>query len=218
MGPTLTTLTVRRAALVAAALVAFPLAGCLGKGATQTRTDNPAAPQGPAAGQSFKVGKGRLVSAWENRVILSPDVNHGGATVPTLSGRVYLFNEDLKSSFLGDGGLVIDLFDTTPQAAGGQPKLLEHVIIDPGSLKQFSKKDVFGAGYSIFFPWGTYSPDVKQIYLVLRYDNSNGESLFHQSGTLVVDHSLIKEMEVKKAQMVAGARNRQMIDLKLPSN
>ena len=56
----------------------------------------------------------RVAVMWIPEVRLTPDVVHGGARVPSLGGRVYLFGEEIKYPIVCEGRIVVDLFDTTP--------------------------------------------------------------------------------------------------------
>lgn len=179
----------RRAALAGLALM--PL-GCfnLGKHYAKTETAKPAP-------------KGRLVSTWDKRIVYAPDAFRGGAIIPGIVGRVYLFGADMAVPYIGDGGLLIDLWDSSPRGSDSAPKQIEHFIISPEVFKEFAKKDVIGDGYSIFFPWPTYRPDITQIYITMLYTSAAGEKYFHQSGTFAVDHTETQE-RVKKGMTISN--------------
>jgi hypothetical protein len=177
-------LPIRRAALTGSALALMVFAGCLGKNVNNKEPLKPAA-------------KGRLISSWDNKVTFAPDFARGGAIMPGLVGRVYLFGPDQAVPYIGDGSLIVTLYDATPHGPDSQPKVTDNFVIDPQSLRQFAKTDVFGDGYTVFFPWFNYGPEVKQVYLQIRYTAANGESFFHQSGTFPVDHAETHE-RIKK--------------------
>jgi hypothetical protein len=172
--------SIRRAVLASLALAALACAGCLGRNFSKKEPLKPAI-------------HGQLVSTWDNKVAFAPDFSRGGAVMPGLVGRVYLFGPDLAVPYIGDGKLVVDLYDATPRGPDSEPKLTDHFEIDPQSLSQFAKTDFVGDGYTIFFPWFNYRPEVKQVYLQMRYTAANGESFFHQSGTFSVDHAGTRE-------------------------
>jgi hypothetical protein len=174
----------RRGALAGFAVAALAPIGCL-KHLVSKEQAAPAPPQG------------RVVSTWDKRVAFAPDAHHGGAIIPGVVGRVYLFGPDMAYPYVGDGEMRLDLWDSTPRGPNSQPKQMEHYIISPEVLKQFAKKDVIGEGYSVFFPWPTYRQDVKQIYITILYTSAAGEKYFHQSGTFAVDHTETTERAQK---------------------
>ncbi|MCE9530041.1 MAG: hypothetical protein K8T89_02715 [Planctomycetes bacterium] len=187
----------RRTALAGMACAALAPLGCFALGKTSIHKEE------PKAGQ-----QGRLVSAWENKIVYAPDASRGGETIPGLTGRVYLFGPDLNAPYLGDGKLLIDLFDATPHGQGAPPKMIEHYIYPADVLQKLTKKDVFGDGYTLFLPWATYRPDISHIYILMRYDTVKGEQFFHQSGTFSVDHGETVE-RVKKGMSVTNAAFRE---------
>jgi len=182
----------RRSLLAGIAFAAVAPVGCLEKFYTKKTTPLP--PQG------------RLVSAWQHKVVFGPDLSRGGAPTPVVVGRVYLFGPDGKASYIGDGSMGIDMFDSTPahMGANGEPKLVEILRIDPVSLTQMVKKDMFGEGYTILFPWSTYSQDITQIYISVRYESADKKTvLMDQSGTFSIDHSETLE-RIAKGQSITN--------------
>ena len=182
----------RRAALAGLALAAIAPLGCLGT--SRNVAHKPEAKIPP---------KGRLVSAWENKVVFAPDVSRGGAVMPGLSGRVFLFGPDMAVPYTTDGTLIIDLHDATPHGGASEPKMIEQFRIPPEVLAQLTKRDVFGDGYTIFFPWSTYKPEISHLYIQMRFDTVKGDAYFHQSGTFTVDHSEAKE-RVRKGMAISN--------------
>ena len=65
----------------------------------------------------------RVVVAWHPEVIFTPDPVHGGQPTPGLAGRVYLFGEQIDYPRVGDGSLVVDLYQeaTTGEKASSVP-------------------------------------------------------------------------------------------------
>src|SRR5437660_197295 len=55
----------------------------------------------------------QIAATWNPEVVHVPDVMHGGAPLTGLAGRIYLFGQELGTPTLGDGALVVDLFDLT---------------------------------------------------------------------------------------------------------
>jgi hypothetical protein len=62
---------------------------------------------------------------WENRVLYVHDTQHQGAALPGLAGRMYLTGPEDGHPLVGDGKAVVDLYDDTPVASGGQSRLIE---------------------------------------------------------------------------------------------
>src|SRR5205807_1802277 len=85
-------------------------------------------PTPPAPGKPCEVAV-----AWLNRVQYAPDVVHDGTPTAGLVGRVYLFDQTEKYPVVGDGSVLITLFDDTKGPAT-QP--LEQWYIDPVALKK----------------------------------------------------------------------------------
>jgi hypothetical protein len=167
----------RRAALAGLALAALAPLGCLGKNAPKT-TFTPPPPQG------------KLVSIWGKKIQYADDPFHGGELVAGLAGRIYLIGPgEAGIPFIGDGSMLIDLWDSTPHGAGSKPKMTDHYIFPPEMLIQFAKKDIWGDGYSIFIPWANYRPDITQIYVNVLYTSAAGEKYFGGSGTFSLDHA-----------------------------
>jgi hypothetical protein len=128
----------------------------------------------------------QLATTWINKVQSAPDTVHNGAPMPGIVGRVYLFGETIDYPQVGDGGMVIDMYDDTH---GPAEKPLEEWVLDPVALKKFLKKDTVGWGYTLFLPWTTYRPDVTKVRLTCRYDPIGGGSpLFAPPSPLTLDH------------------------------
>jgi hypothetical protein len=111
-----------------------------------------------------------------------------------------LFGPEVGAPLVGDGSLIVDLYDLTPRGPGSEPVMLQEQRYDPETLKRFVKEDLFGMGYTIYLPWLTYRTDITQVNLILRYDPAKGQSLLHQSGALTVDHAATKELEALQAK------------------
>ena len=131
-------------------------------------------------------------AAWSNKLNFVADPAHAGTPAPGLAGRLYLFGATPDFPFIGDGGLVVDLFDDTvhpgePPVQGG--KHIEQWRFDPATLKRLARKDTIGDGYTLFLPWGTYKPDIKNVHLVTRYEPKNGPPVYAPANALHIDHS-----------------------------
>ena len=128
----------------------------------------------------------QIVTTWMNEVQYAPDVVHDGVPTPGLVGRVYLFGPAIDFPQVGDGGLVVDLYNDT---AGPATQPLERWQIDPVTLQKFLKKDIVGWGYTLFLPWPTCRPDVTKVHLTVRYDPAGGGSpLWAQTSLVTIEH------------------------------
>lgn len=168
----------RRTLLKGIALAALAPAGCVGKRFARKDAKAP-------------VATGRLVTAWKNQVVYAPDTTRGGAVFPGLLARVYLFGPDVSTPYIGDGSMSIALYDASGQV--DQPRLTDIVNFDAVSLKQMAKIDFVGQGYTIFFPWFKYRPEVTHVFINVEYTAADGSKLYHQSGTLSIDHAETQE-------------------------
>lgn len=182
----------RRAALAGMAAAAFAPLGCFGIGKSHVKQETPQ----PAT-------QGLLRSAWENKIVFAPDVSRGGAIIPGLSARVWLLTPEYRPR-LADGELKMDLYDSTPRGGSTEPRMMEVYVIGRDILPLFARPDFIGDGYSIFFPWMSYQPDVKQVYIVMRFTEADGAVFMHQSGTFSLDHTEASE-RVKKGMAVTAS-------------
>jgi hypothetical protein len=165
----------RRAGLLLLALLCAP--GCtLDKAFVSGNADAP-----PRPGHATQ-----LATAWVNRVQYTADVANDGKAAAGLVCRMYLFDEQIKDTLVGDGTVLITLFDDTKGPAT-QP--LEQWQIDPVALKKFLKKDMVGWGYTLFLPWGSCRPDVTKVHLTCRYDPIGGKPLFGPVTPLTIEHT-----------------------------
>src|SRR5262249_32790099 len=122
-----------------------------------------------------------VVAAWNPEVIFKPDPANRGAPTPGLGGRMYLFAAGSDCPLMGDGCVVVDLYEGTPPVGGNALVPLEEWQIDRETLKRLLRRDAVGWGYTLFLPWGTYQPEIKQVELRLRYEPTNGTPLYAES-------------------------------------
>jgi hypothetical protein len=123
-----------------------------------------------------------VVVAWNPEIISRPDPAHRGAPTPGLGGRMYLFGEGTDCPLTGDGCVVVDLYeDLSPNASVP----LEEWRIDRDTLRRLLRRDAVGWGYSLFLPWGTYKPEIKQVQLRLHYEPAKGAPLYAESSSVV---------------------------------
>jgi hypothetical protein len=130
----------------------------------------------------------QLAVTWDKGIAFLPDFTHGGAMNPGLVCRIYLFGSDGSFPLAGDGTVTIDLFDDSPLAAGREPIQKERWNFDKDTLKGCLRKDLVGWGYSLFLPWATYSPDIKQVHMMVCYTPHNGFPFYSPSQTMSLVH------------------------------
>jgi hypothetical protein len=126
----------------------------------------------------------QVVATWSKEVYYVPDPTRGGTPGPGLAGRVYLFGPNIDCPRVGDGGMVVELYDDAA-APGG--KLLEQWQFDKETLKKLLKKDIIGWGYTLFLPWGTIRPDITRVHLTCRYDSPQGP-LYAPTSPITLQH------------------------------
>lgn len=158
-------------------VLVLALAGCV--------TTQPFTKLAPTVAQDAPA---QVVVAWNNKLMYVPDPANNGTPAPGLCGRVYLFGPVPAVPLVGDGRLVVDLFDDTPR--NGQPSSvqLEQWQFDPVTFRRLLSKDTVGQGYTVFLPWGTYRPDIKNVHMAVRYEPVHGPPLYAPSGPLTLDH------------------------------
>lgn len=153
----------------------------------------------------------RLTVAWNNKIIYAPDPTKGGEPMPGLLTRIYLFGPDQTVPVKGNGELLVALYDQTPKAAGGAPKLMELWHIDPEAAKKFQRPDFMGDGYTLFLPFSNYHVDLKQVNVVVRYNGADGRNLVASPETLTLDHSETLQRAAEKL----GAKRDPLLDVPL---
>jgi hypothetical protein len=158
----------RGAPAALAVLGACLLAGCV---TTDDKVD-PAAPPPPPK----DVTPCQVLATWEPQVFWAPDPVHNGTPSPTLVGQVYLFGPDVGFPMMGDGSLVVDLYEGSPPP-GTPATPLEEWRIDPTSLRKYARHDYIGWGYTLGLPWQTYRPDLCHVQMRVRYESGKPGTL-----------------------------------------
>jgi hypothetical protein len=115
-----------------------------------------------------------ILAFWDNRVRVTTDTQNPTTMLPGLAGHVVLFDEESKKAQDARGTIVIELYDMAPARAGGQPKKLADWSFETEALKKLKKKHGMGDGYTLFLPWETYQPHVKEVKLQLVYVPTKG--------------------------------------------
>lgn len=105
-----------------------------------------------------------VVTRWQNDVGYAADPTRGGAQIPGIVGRVYVFGPQMDYPLEGDGSLHVELFD-----AAKPDKPLETWDIDPVAARKMQKQDAIGSGYSVFLPWSSYRKDLTQVQMRVSY-------------------------------------------------
>jgi len=126
----------------------------------------------------------QVVATWCPDVVETPDPANRGKPVRGIAGRVYLFGSEVSHPLIGDGSLVVDLFDVTSGAQSDLP--LEEWRFDPATLKRLEHRDAIGSGYTVFLPWGTYKPEIKRVQLRVRYTPAKGAPLYTESAGMTL--------------------------------
>jgi hypothetical protein len=129
-----------------------------------------------------------LVATWYPEVVSTPDPAHGGQPVRGLAARVYLFGPEIAAPLMGNGSLLVDLYDECAARPNKEetPLPLEEWRLDAATLKRLQRRDAVGWGYTLFLPWGTYRPEITHVRIRLRYQPEKGTPLFNDSGSLVL--------------------------------
>jgi hypothetical protein len=128
----------------------------------------------------------QAVVQWSNRVHYEPDPANGGVLTPGIIGRFYLFDAQVKDSLVGDGSILVSLFDDSGPTKSEKP--IEIWFIDPDTLKRLLRQDNIGWGYTLFLPWTTYKREINNVHLTVRYDPKSGSPLYTPSSPLTLDH------------------------------
>lgn len=167
---------VRRALWCGTVLAVLGLAGCVHAPAFLVPGNAP--PTGAVC---------QIVSTWNPKVVFTPDPVRGGVESPGLAGRLYLFGAQIDYPLVGDGSLSVDLYDETPRDGKNGPVLLEKWEIDKDTLKRLLRRDTIGWGYTLFLPWGTYSPQITQVNLYLKYTPAHATPMYTNSGPVTLN-------------------------------
>jgi len=134
-------------------------------------------------------GPMRLAVTWNNQVTTTPDPSQGGKSIIGIAGRIYLFDDKLNQVQPPDGTATVTMYDHTTIDAGGQAKRLETWEFDAVSLKRLLKEDLFGWGYTLFLPWGSYRPDLTKVHVQVVYNPVVGDPIHAGGQTVTLDHS-----------------------------
>lgn len=136
-----------------------------------------------------------LICMWQTHVSYLPDPTRNGTMSPGLAGQVYLFDKSMNFARV-NGKVTVDLLDETAVRHGGQAKLMERWVFPKEILRQLVGMDeTFGKNYTLFLPWPTYKPEIKQVRLMVKYEPEQGTTLFApaESLTLAQNRAVIQQ-------------------------
>jgi hypothetical protein len=153
----------------------------------------------------------KVVAAWNPEVVFTPDPTKRGKPTPGIAGRMYLFGPGMDVPRVGDGCVVVELFQGSALALDKDPPILEEWRIDKDTFRRLLHKDAVGWGYTLFLPWGTYRPEITQVQLRLRYEPVNAAPLYADEAKLAFSRQTVPLHEVASAssqpsQTVASAK------------
>jgi hypothetical protein len=107
---------------------------------------------------------------WLDGVDVKPDSMQGGVLVPGFAGRIYFMRtrqgDEKGETVAVSGPIVIQAYLVQTQ---NQTVPLEQWTIQPEHLPLLLKRDMGGWGYSVWLPWNTYSPEIRQVRLIVFY-------------------------------------------------
>jgi hypothetical protein len=128
----------------------------------------------------------QAAGAWNNEIAYAADPTHFGQMNPGLAGRIYLFGPIADFPRIGEGSLVVDLYDETHVPSSQQKVPLEEWYFDKDTLKRLVRRDYIGWGYTVFLPWGTFKPEISQIRLKVRFEPVNGNAAIYDESSVTI--------------------------------
>lgn len=146
----------------------------------------------------------KLIVRWNSQVQFGVD-SMSNRPIAAVCGQLSLLDMASGSGIDCDGKLVVDLFDATPRG-DGPPKQLERWEIDPESVKKFARSDrLLQKGYELNLPWASYTPDISQVHLLVRFEPTAGEPL--STRQLMTLQSNKQDLAIKSREEPAGGVN-----------
>ena len=145
----------------------------------------------------------QVVVQWHNEIGFAPDVHKQGDPTAGFAGRMYLFTSGTPRPIPADGTLTITLYDPNTMTADGKPLAVQNWILPPEMLAKMRKRDYMGDGYTLFLPWASYHPSVKEVLLRTKYEPKNGVPLFFDGGVLKIGAmKVVKPPTIKKGRRI----------------
>jgi hypothetical protein len=120
-----------------------------------------------------------LATRWDHDIHF-PNDTESGKTLPTIAGRITMFASDLKTPVLAEGSIYVYMYSDMPEAKDKE-ELIAFWGFDTKTARKLRTKDAVGWGYTLPLPWSTYSPDLTQVRLKVRFDRVGGSSALYSS-------------------------------------
>ncbi len=73
-------------------------------------------------------------------------------------------------------------------APGAAAAPLEEFRYDAVSLRKLLRRDAIGWGYTVPFMWSTYRPDITHVQMKVRYEPTQGTTLYADSASMAIDN------------------------------
>jgi hypothetical protein len=154
----------------------------------------------------------QIATTWDSCLATTNDTVNGGAPLRGLLGRLYLFDNKVKTPITSEGNVIVDLFDDRPLAFGGQPIRLERWQFPNDVVQQLLKEDIFGWGYALFLPWQTsYRPDITAVHLQVCFLSPNGVPVYTQTQSMNLNHGERPPIVTTTRQEIPGWTSQQQV-------
>ena len=164
----------RRTGLVVPLLVL--LGGCVGVDTNPLDCDGPPAPGAPC----------QVSALWDHQIHFTADPTHGGAQIPALGGRIYLWGPEIKYPMTGDGALTVLAYDgAAPPGPDAVP--LQAWQFDPATLHRLLKRDFLGWGYTVPLVWPDLPPALRSVRVKVCYQPANGTPLYSEGEAMTIE-------------------------------
>jgi hypothetical protein len=129
-----------------------------------------------------------MAAMWQTQAPYGVDPTQGGAEVPAIVGRDYLFGPDRGFPQLADGAIVAELHLVFPNVPPGQTAPLETWRFDKDTLNHTClRRDFLGQGYTLCLRWSTYRPEFAQVFIKVRYEPAQGNPIYGESSLLTLN-------------------------------
>jgi hypothetical protein len=128
----------------------------------------------------------KIEALWVPKVMRMQDTVHGGEQLPGIVGQLYLFGPNVGRPLAGDGSVVVDLFDDTATAHGGDSVLIEEWRIDEKTMKRLLRNEFIGPGYTLYLPWSRFRPDIMHVHMTVCYTPKAGSPLYQVGSPMIM--------------------------------
>jgi hypothetical protein len=141
-----------------------------------------------------------VLTIWDPSIRLVANSVNNGEPLPGLAGRIYLMNETVRRMVDARGSIWVVIRDTTNGASNGQYAVkCEFKELD---LRRMKRTDKVGDGYTVFVPWETYRPDIKQIEVQVCYAPRGGSH--HYGAPEKVTLRADSHVQIDRREQVVG--------------